>query len=282
MSAIFPHQAVTERYLHTGGRRGTSRKVVVATFFAGVACAVVVANLPAGSSAGSSTPSGPQVAKRISDGCRDRTWPYNRCANTAAREGDTAPVRDVAAAPSAATQDAATVAESQSATIGQGSSRVDAMPRPADTAAAPNPPVPPAPESPAPLAQANPTPAPEPARHAAPDPAPAAEPAKPATSASAAEESARKPPPPRVAHKAAATRRVRAEQRVRAARLRQSRIRAAGLREGRDVAQPTMVRVYDLPDGRRIYQRVHGDEPGLGRYGAPVRRVYLAPTTDAD
>src|SRR6202034_2934239 len=42
-------------------------------------------------------------------------------------------------------------------------------------------------------------------------------------------------------------------------------------------AQPALVRVYDLPDGRRIYQRIRGDEAGLNYPGGEIRRGYLAP-----
>jgi hypothetical protein len=47
MSAVFPHDAVVQRYLHTGKRR-SRRKIVVASVFGVLACVVVAAALPAG------------------------------------------------------------------------------------------------------------------------------------------------------------------------------------------------------------------------------------------
>jgi len=98
MSAIFPRHAVVERYLHGSGRRGSVRKVVLA-FLAGAACAVAIANVPAGwlktsddaapaaktsdnatTAAAARTPTAKLAAETA---CKERTWPYNRCVEPA-------------------------------------------------------------------------------------------------------------------------------------------------------------------------------------------------------
>jgi hypothetical protein len=350
MSGIFPHDAVVERYLHTGPRR-SSRKLVIGAFLAGVACAAVAANLPAGwlASESSGSPSAPKVAKRSDDACKERTWPYNRCADAPAttaaapREPDKAvrvveappknpPAQTANPPPQTAAQQTipAPATDPARQTTGTASAQPNSMPsatspNPAPTSQASLPPanVPPAstttasrelPPSggllaPSPSGTAALTPAPA----APPSPAPGAgataialppaqvketppvaspaphmeasarraEPTKPQPAEALADEPAAKPK--KVVQKAAVKRarteaRARTAARARAARPSEPRIRAARQTAPDEEALPTMVRIYDLPDGRRIYQRVRGGEPGYGE----ARRVYLAPMGEID
>lgn len=342
MSGIFPHDAVVERYLHTGPRR-SSRKLIIGAFLAGAACAAIAANLPSGSGkSDSSAPPAAKIAKR-DDGCKERTWPYNRCADApattaAAPREPEKPVRVVEAPPKnppaqTVAQETTPVAAPARQTTGTAPAQPNTMP----AAAAPNP---------APAAQASPPPAnvpppktltasrepaasagllaptatgtaaltPTPAAPApaattvapaisAPAPAPAAqtheksapaspaphadvaahraEPAKPQSAEAVADEPVAKPK--KVVQKTAVKRsrteaRARTEARTRAARPTEPRIRAARQMAPDEDALPTMVRVVDLPDGRRVYQRVRGGEPGYGE----ARRVYLAPGGEYD
>lgn len=218
MSAVFPHDAVVQRYLHTGTRR-SHRKVVVPSVFGVLACVVVAAALPA------------RAPKSEVD--QSVTSEQIKAAQPA--------VQDVASRPAPPTTQPNVDVAASAATTGAAAIQLNAMPAPSPAVAAPAPP---------------------PVVQAAIVPPPATTPVTSATPDHAADISASKRVATKLNRKAGHAL-TAAEKRNRAARLR--------------APQPTLVRVYDLPDGRRIYQRVTGNEARLGYPGGEIRRVYLAP-----
>lgn len=250
MSAIFPRDAVVKRYLNTGARPGTPRKVVIGAFLGGALCAFVVAGFPGSNQSGNAAPSGPQAdAKRTADGgCKEHPWMSTRCADAPERTGT--PVAAVAPVP--ATQP---IAEKPApAPIA-----AQTKPAPATEMAAASAPVLPA--------EIKPAPAPEPTVQAAVVPPPTAEPPRPTASESIARKVAAK----KAARKAALASRLRVEKRIRAARL----------QEQRDVPQSAM-RASDVPDGGLFYQRAPRPPADIGFGGDPSRRFYRSPPDDFD
>ena len=217
MSAVFPHDAVVQRYLHTG-KRHSPRKAVVASVLGVIACVVVAATLPAASpKSGAEKSVTAEQAKPV-----PAAQPF---------------VQDVASQTAASTSPPQIQIETSTATNGAAMNQPNARPVPSPVLAMPAP---------------------------QPD-APAVAVPPPATSDHIANVSPPKEVDTKLARKAS-HRLTAAERRNRLARAR------AG------AAQPTLVRVYDLPDGRRIYQRVTtGDEARLNFPGGELRRVYLAP-----
>jgi hypothetical protein len=246
MSALFPHDAVVQRYLHTGKRR-SGHKIVIAAVLGVTACGVVFAALPANSS------------KRDAE----------KLVPVEPAQSPPAPVAS-AAASAPAIAPTATTAVQENAKVPVSSPAVLAEKKPAMAAFAK---VetglqPPAYPPPVPTLQASAAPAPQPVAPLAAAPAPAAEPVK-SVSADDAPTVTPPKPTPKVARKDHRHREARAIKRSRLAHQRNPR-----------AAQPTLVRVYTLPDGRQVYRRVTAGEPAFGYPGGELRRVYLAPAPE--
>lgn len=270
MSAVFPHKAVVQRYLHTGPRR-SSRKAMIAALLGCVACGAVVVTLQAGSprSATPAVAGKAPVPVVVSD------------ANAAAQPAPAAPVKVALRvdAPASATGQV----PDRDSQVRPNPTPPNQAPSPVEAAAAPNPPPAPpapamqadAPQAPLPEQAAVPqAPAPEQAHAAAPEPAvrtPAAAPRKPVTSHRVAEKSTRKPTPKKVAQKAGTTH-ERAAQRIRTAHRQELRDK-----ELRDERQRRLARGFGLPDGRRVYPRFGEGRSWDGDDRAPMRRAYLPP-----
>ncbi len=230
MSAIFPHRAVTERYLHTGGTGGSSRKAVIAAFLGGLGCAVVVANLPAGSLTFGPAPAASEAALKNADSCKERAWPYNRCADPVAHDQmEKTPTRTVTADQPPPAADSApppvqvtASAETKTTTgISQGSTQPNTRPQ----AEIPAPPAPVTPQNMPASRPAEAIAAGPPATLASPPPATAASPPAAALRKAVLAENVADEPAPRVTKRKVANRQNlkqrRAEQGIRAASRRQ-------------------------------------------------------------
>lgn len=249
MSAVFPRDAVVQRYLHTGVRRSRT-KIVVTSVFGVLACVVVAAALPAGSSKSG--------AEKLVPVEHAKSVPALEPAKTVASQAETPPTPPKS--------DAAATTSTTTST-GAAANQPNAMPVAAIAAALPNPPATPAPvPSPAPPVVVAQTPAPQPAVQAANVPVPPPAAADAATADHAADVAAPEHVGAKLTHKTG--HRLTASRR----RARMARARATRL-----AAQPTLVRVVELPDGRRVYQRVRADQAGVNYPGSELRRVFLAP-----
>jgi hypothetical protein len=230
MSALFPHDAVVQRYLHTSPRR-SKRKIVVASVIGVLACGVVAAALPVNPKSGADK-------------------------SVTAEQANPVPVaqpvaQDVANRTEAPPMPPKVKIEASAGTTGAAVNQSNAMPPRANAETAANPPAPPPVPAPSPVVQAA----------AAPQAVaeiPTVQPQVTAPVASAAEgHAAGVAAQKRAAAKLARKHRLAAaERRHRAARLRPQ-----------PASQPGYVRMYELPDGRRVYQRVTGYRPGFGYAG---------------